>query len=67
VRVPCEAFGPSADGYLRISLTEPDPRLTEVGVASCVTLQPAPLKQARQALDEAIQFLSGTTSLCRTP
>ena len=29
--LPCDAFGPSAAGHLRISLTEPDPRLTEAG------------------------------------
>ncbi len=29
--LPCDAFGPSAAGHLRISLTEPDPRLAEAG------------------------------------
>ena len=29
--LPCDTFGPSADGHLRISLTEPDPRLAEAG------------------------------------
>ncbi len=29
--LPCDAFGPSAAGHLRISLTEPDARLAEAG------------------------------------
>jgi arginine:pyruvate transaminase len=29
--LPCDAFGPSAAGHLRISLTEPDHRLAEAG------------------------------------
>ncbi len=29
--LPCDAFGPSAAGHLRISLTEPDQRLAEAG------------------------------------
>jgi arginine:pyruvate transaminase len=29
--LPCDAFGPSAAGHLRISLTEPDTRLAEAG------------------------------------
>jgi arginine:pyruvate transaminase len=29
--LPCDAFGPSAAGHLRISLTAPDPRLAEAG------------------------------------
>lgn len=29
--LPCDAFGPSAAGHLRISLTEPDERLAEAG------------------------------------
>ncbi len=29
--LPCDAFGPSAAGHLRISLTEPDSRLAEAG------------------------------------
>jgi arginine:pyruvate transaminase len=29
--LPCDAFGPSAAGHLRISLTEPDLRLAEAG------------------------------------
>jgi arginine:pyruvate transaminase len=29
--LPCDAFGPSAAGHLRISLTEPDTLLTEAG------------------------------------
>jgi arginine:pyruvate transaminase len=29
--LPCDAFGPSAAGHLRISLTEPDARLSEAG------------------------------------
>ncbi|HEY1300471.1 MAG TPA: hypothetical protein VGF07_08235 [Stellaceae bacterium] len=29
--LPCDAFGPSAVGHLRISLTAPDPRLAEAG------------------------------------
>jgi arginine:pyruvate transaminase len=29
--LPCDGFGPSAVGHLRISLTAPDPRLVEAG------------------------------------
>jgi arginine:pyruvate transaminase len=29
--LPCDSFGPSAAGHLRISLTAPEPRLTEAG------------------------------------
>lgn len=29
--LPCDAFGPSAAGHLRISLTEPDERLSDAG------------------------------------
>jgi arginine:pyruvate transaminase len=29
--LPCDGFGPSAVGHLRISLTAPEPRLTEAG------------------------------------
>jgi arginine:pyruvate transaminase len=29
--LPCDGFGASAAGYLRISLTAPDPRLEEAG------------------------------------
>jgi arginine:pyruvate transaminase len=29
--LPCDSFGPSAAGHLRISLTAPDPRLAEAG------------------------------------
>jgi arginine:pyruvate transaminase len=29
--LPCDGFGPSAAGYLRISLTAPEPRLEEAG------------------------------------
>jgi len=29
--LPCDGFGPSAVGHLRISLTAPDPRLEEAG------------------------------------
>jgi arginine:pyruvate transaminase len=29
--LPCDGFGPSAVGHLRISLTEPDALLTEAG------------------------------------
>ena len=29
--LPCDGFGPSAVGYLRIALTAPEPRLEEAG------------------------------------
>ena len=29
--LPCDGFGPSAAGHLRISLTAPEPRLAEAG------------------------------------
>jgi arginine:pyruvate transaminase len=29
--LPCDSFGPSAAGHLRISLTAPEPRLAEAG------------------------------------
>jgi arginine:pyruvate transaminase len=29
--VPCDGFGPSAVGHLRIALTTPEPRLEEAG------------------------------------
>ena len=29
--VPCDGFGPSATGHLRIALTAPEPRLEEAG------------------------------------
>jgi len=29
--LPCDGFGPSAVGHLRIALTAPEPRLAEAG------------------------------------
>jgi aspartate/methionine/tyrosine aminotransferase len=29
--LPCDGFGPSAAGHLRIALSAPEPRLTEAG------------------------------------
>jgi arginine:pyruvate transaminase len=29
--LPCDGFGPSVAGHLRISLTAPEPRLSEAG------------------------------------
>jgi arginine:pyruvate transaminase len=29
--LPCDGFGPSAAGHLRIALSAPDPRLAEAG------------------------------------
>jgi len=29
--LPCDGFGPSAVGHLRIALTAPEPRLEEAG------------------------------------